>query len=363
MKSIVSVRTCKTYDLDQIQKALDVCFSDIGGLESIIKNTDTVFLKPNLLSDSDPALCITTHPEFVRAVIKKVKSIGARPVVGDSCADIGVKMEDVYRKTGIKKVCEQEETEYVFFDSVLDWKIPLARVVLQSDVIINLPKFKTHNLTLFTGGIKNMFGIVPGAQKMCYHRDYPRVNEFSKLLVEVFAKARPHLTILDGIRGLEGEGPGSSGKPKDIGLILCSRDTVALDTVVAFIMGLDLKTIPMLKIASEAGLGNTKMDDIKIIADKPLEPIKDFILPTSGTLSKIPGWIIKLAGNFINIRPIFNKRLCSKCGICIKGCPKGAISIKAGFPRLNMKKCISCLCCQEFCPSSAVRVKFSIKFS
>ncbi len=362
MKSIVSIHRCPTYHIDDVQQAVERCLTDIGGIESIVKKHNRVLIKPNLLSASEPFLAITTHPEFIRAVVRIVHRVGAKAIIGDSCYG-SVRMEEVYEKTGVKRICEQENAECIFFNKVTDWKIPLASIALESDVIINLPKFKTHNLTILTGGIKNMFGIVPGTQKINYHSDYPSIQEFSKLLIDILEKVKPHLTIMDGIIGLEGDGPGSAGKARNIGLILCSRDVVALDTVMAVMMGLDPLHIPMLRIADVRGIGNCKMEDIEIDGESTFaKPIPGFILPKSGIILKIPSATLKLVGRFISIMPVFKKQVCSKCGLCVKSCPKGAIVFKKNFLSLDVHRCISCLCCQEICPRGAVKAKICFRF-
>ena len=103
----------------------------------------------------------------------------------------------------------------------------LAAEVFEADVVINLPKLKTHTLTLLTGAIKNLYGVVSGFNKSKYHLVAFHPKEFAELLVSIYEVIRPSLTIMDAVVGMEGEGP-YKGEPRFIGAILASPDGVAV---------------------------------------------------------------------------------------------------------------------------------------
>ena len=116
--------------------------------------------------------------------------------------------------------------------------VSVSRMVLEADVLISLPKFKTHGLTVITGAIKNSYGILPGAQKAKLHQAAGSPDRFHEAVVEVFRLRVPDLFILDAVVGMEGNGPASPDL-REIGLILASDNAVALDSVMAFMVGCD----------------------------------------------------------------------------------------------------------------------------
>jgi ferredoxin len=232
---------------------------------------------------------------------------------------------------------------------------------LSFDLILNIPKLKTHELTLITCGIKNMFGCVPGLHKVNYHLDAPSPEEFSGALVDLFEKIKPALTIVDAVTAMEGQGP-ANGELRDLGLILASKDTVALDAVCSKITGFEPLDILTTKIAYQRGLGEADLEKIEICgADLPV--FKDFKHPSGVTsiLNKMPaplGNLIRPVVNLIRLRPRINKKICTKCSICVNSCPVKAIDGKTF--KINKNQCIMCLCCRELCKYGAVDLKENI---
>ncbi|MDZ7836649.1 MAG: DUF362 domain-containing protein [Actinomycetota bacterium] len=89
-----------------------------------------------------------------------------------------------------------------------------------------------------TGAVKNMFGAVPGYTKLGHHLRFTQIKAFTQMLVDIAQFLKPSINIMDGVLGMEGEGPGARGTPRHIGLILASRDAMALDVIAAGFMGL-----------------------------------------------------------------------------------------------------------------------------
>lgn len=203
MTSKVAVVRCQSYEEVQIAEALDRVFKEIN-LAEIVKPGDLVLLKPNLLAPRKPEAAVTTHPAVVREVAKRVLALGARVMVGDSSGGLvggHYPTERSLRVSGMTRVCEELGIEKVNFDTAGSTRIPvagrflteleIARPVLEADVIINLPKLKTHSATLYTGAVKNMFGSVPGSRKADYHSQAPSAREFSNLLVDIIQRLAP----------------------------------------------------------------------------------------------------------------------------------------------------------------------------
>lgn len=296
----ISISQCNSYNIENVQNAVDSCLAELGGISSFIKKGDTVLIKPNILLAKKPEEAITTHPAVIEAIINAVKEAGAIPLVGDSPGGLVGRVIKHWKITGIEEVCNRLDVEILNFESsgVYERKINgnhyhIAKPVLDVDFIINVPKIKTHGLTLFTCAIKNMYGTVPGLTKVNYHKYAPKPSDFASLVVDIYSLSKPGLNIVDGIIGMDGSGP-SAGNPKELGMILASNDGVALDSYICYILGKDPMKVSTNKIAYERGLGEAKIDEIKVLGHQ-VEVRKDFKWPPSITssINMIPNFIVK----------------------------------------------------------------------
>ncbi|MCX5700068.1 MAG: DUF362 domain-containing protein [Candidatus Omnitrophica bacterium] len=366
MNSRVSIVKCANYDSALVEAAIREVIDLIGGINRYIKPQSKVLIKPNILMGKEPESGIDTHPEVVRAVIRVLKDINCRIFVGDSPSVWGKEIEnvdEVYRRSGIASICQEECVKLVKFDKRRMRKnFPLTTWLDECDYLINLPKFKTHELTLLTGGIKNLFGLVCGTFKTELHKNYFQVNDFSRMLVDIYEEVKPALTIIDGVIAMEGDGPASSGKLRNLGLLLASSDCVALDSAMAKIIGVNPLDVLTTKHASERNLGRADLNSIEILGESlPDLKIRPFLLPSSSQLSKnLPEPLINLAKRLIKYRPYPLPKNCTRCAACIKICPHNCISMEKQGIVFDYKKCIACFCCQEACSSAAIKVKKSI---
>lgn len=365
--SSVSISKCHSYNKEDVQKAVDSCLDNLGGLSSFIESGDRVLIKPNILLAKAPEEAVTTHPSIIEAIIMAVKKENGIPVVGDSPGGLAGHVIKHWEITGIEEVCNRRDVEILNFESsgVYKRKINgnyyhIAKPVLDADFIINVPKIKTHSLTVFTCAIKNMYGAVPGLTKVNYHKEAPRPSDFSNLVVDIFALTKPGLNIVDGIIGMDGSGP-SAGNPKELGMVLASADGVAIDSLICHTLGKDPLKIPTNKAAHNMGLGETNLDKIKVVGHQP-EIRNGFKWPPSmsSSLNLVPSPIAKALMRFYWSRPKISPDICTDCKSCIKSCPVEALTSKANIPEFNYSECINCLCCMEMCPEKAISLDKSI---
>ncbi|GAH75711.1 unnamed protein product, partial [marine sediment metagenome] len=223
----------------------------------------------------------------------------------------------------------------------------ISKIVKEADYIINVPKFKTHNLTTITGAIKNMFGIIPGGKKAQLHTLNRSINEFAELLVDIYQIRVPDLNIMDAIIGMEGAGP-TNGKIRIINKIISSENGISLDSVMAAMMGLKPDTIELLQVAKKRNLG--KIDISNITINGELEVISGFKTPNNGFLQRIRKKVVPHIFSFAAVIPIVDHNKCKICKKCIEVCPVSAMNLTNKFPEADRKKCISCFCCDEHCP-------------
>jgi len=232
--------------------------------------------------------------------------------------------------------------------------VAISKEVLAADLVVNLPKLKTHAFTIYTGAIKNTFGYVVGGDKMRVHASCLTPRNFAEALVDIFSVRPPELTIMDAIVGMEGNGP-SNGKAREIGKIIAGVDAIAVDAAAVHMIGLTPRDVPHLAIAGQRGLGEADVGKIEIMGELAL--LEKFRTPNTF----IPGSLGVFVNRFLSTRlacdPEVVSDLCKKCGICAKHCPVGAMSmVKGQGPTFKPDDCIHCYCCQELCPEDAIRL-------
>ncbi|HEY3314673.1 MAG TPA: DUF362 domain-containing protein [Bacillota bacterium] len=378
----VSIVRCGTYDQAAVDAAVAESIRLVGGMGRYVQPGQRVLIKVNLLSRKKPEEAVTTHPAVVEAVVKLVQAAGGRPVIGDSPAGpyTGHRMTQMYRVTGMEEVARRTgaalnddfgEATRSFAGGALFKSFSLTRSVLDADVVIAMPKLKTHGLTAYTGAVKILFGCIPGMGKVEYHVRLPRLEDFAGMLVDLALCVRPALTVMDAVVGMDGPGP-SAGRIRPVGLIIASPDPFALDVAAVSAVGHDPGRIPTIAAAGRRGLP-ARIEDVNILG-APLDEVRlhDFVLPGTGGIqsvqNRLPGPLNRAIRTAISPRPVFHHDLCTGCADCFTSCPPKAIEMRkvaadgrgdqkgAARPHVDLGRCIRCFCCQELCPQKAVEV-------
>jgi len=323
-----------------------------------------VVIKPNVLRSSAPEEAVTTHPAVLRAVIEKLEVMNpAQIVVGDNpgIANYGAN-EETFQKTGLLEAAGNYYRN--FGRSVADIKlsgdfyqeVSVSKAILDADIYISLPKFKTHGLTVLSGAIKNNYGILPGAQKARGHRLAGNPWQFNELVVDIFGIRIPDLIIVDAVVGMEGNGPIST-ETRHVGKILASDNAVAMDATISRMMSYPPADLRFLQVAKDKGYGYYEAQKIEIIGE--LKPVPDFKLPPA-VHEKIEGMPVDTTRHverLTSMRPKADEALCTGCGTCVDECPAEALTIKEVCPEVDPDKCIVCFCCQEKCPERAIELR------
>ena len=333
---------------------IETLLAPLGGMKQFVKKNEKVLLKVNLLSAKAPEKAVTTHPEFVRAVAKAVREAGGEPFIGDSPGGPFSKrnLNKVYRRTGLEKMAGEEEIPLNFDTGTKKLDIPTGKrlrrspicdYVLNADKVIALPKLKTHSLQYMTLASKIMYGVVPGLTKAKYHAQFPRRISFSDMMLDILTIVRPHLYIMDGVLGMQGQGPGS-GDPVQTDLVLASSDPVAMDISVCKILGIEPVGIPVLKRAKVRGMWPEKID--YPIQEPEGVAYKGFKLPNTADHL--------LTGKKPPKKSPYITEKCTACGDCESICPKDAVKVQGLRAEVTYTKCIRCYCCHEVCPEDAI---------
>ena len=367
-KAKVSLVKLTNYNREKLSEALRMGFSFLGGLENILKSRAKVFVKINHLSPPSPAdRAIVTHPSFTREILRLLIEHDVNITVGD---DIQARGEDGFLISGHRQVCDElgvplvNLKEFGFKEikchgNVLK-KAYISTLLLEADYIVNLPKLKTHSLTVLTGAVKNMYGATPYGLRLEYHNAYPSNEVFSQMLVDIFSCVPPHLTVMDGIVAMEGEGP-SGGNPKTVGIILTSQDSVAVDAVASKIIGFKPMDIQTTQFAHERGFGTGRIEDIEIsgetIREVKAHNFKHSAIAVGFMSRKIPSTLrAYLQGQLIFI-PVVSSDKCTVCRECVDICPRRAVSLVQDTAWVDKNLCIHCMCCHEVCHFQAIKLK------
>ena len=334
-------------------------------LETSLRETDfsirdaKVLLKPNLLSGKSPEKAVTTHPAIVRAVAELLIDRGCEVHIGDSPGYEST--EKALKLSGITHVIEELGLTIASFDNKIIKEIdgisPYKRFMFGKDpgafdAVINLPKFKSHTMMGLTLGVKNTFGFIPGKEKARWHLRAGKDRlMFALLLMDIHTIVRPSLTIMDGIVGMDGEGP-SSGRARNFGLIALAKDAYALDKEMERLVGLS-SPLPITRMAQKHGLiGEYEVKDLGAPVIDGFEMAK--VTDTDWALPEFAKRILK---NFFVRKPKLRAKLCKGCGLCVTVCPAEALGLSPeGLPVFDYKACIRCYCCQEMCPEGSIRV-------
>jgi uncharacterized protein (DUF362 family)/NAD-dependent dihydropyrimidine dehydrogenase PreA subunit len=322
-----------------------------------------VLVKPNVLRAADPEQGIATHPAVVLAVVEKLEELKPAAItVGDNPGAMSYgDNEKAFRRSGLMEAAKGyyqnisgDAVEVDFVQEFLD-TVSVSRAVLEADVFISVPKFKTHGLTVITGAIKNSYGIIPGALKARLHSKAWNALLFNRLIVDVFSLRIPDFFIVDAVVGMEGNGPASPNL-REIGKILASDNGVALDATIARMMGVSPQSLPFLETARQRSLGDYEEESIEIVGD--LNVIPDFKVPPAITEStEMPSGIREFFLGRVGLRPSADRDLCTSCETCIEQCPASALVMDDGLPVVDPEKCITCFCCQEICPEMAIALR------
>ncbi|MCF6178347.1 MAG: DUF362 domain-containing protein [Geopsychrobacter sp.] len=358
----VGLQALTDYAPEKTRSALELLLAPLGGMGRFVKPGQRVLLKPNLLAGKSADQAVTTHPEIVRAVAQMVQDAGGSVTLGDSPGIGGA--ASVARKCGIMTVVEELGIQFNPFDDAVKihpqgrtfQELEVARALLEADVVINLPKLKTHQMMGLTCAVKNMFGAIVGLRKPRLHLQAGSDKAlFALMLLELCEQLQPALTIVDAVVGMEGDGPGS-GDTVQIGVLIAGENPLSVDRIAAEIVGMHPQQIWTLKLALQTKREGAKLETIEIVGESVAAlKIDGFKMARQTDINgRMPGFMQRLLKQALTARPVPDHALCTRCAICVKHCPPAVMSISQQQLKIDYKSCIRCFCCQELCPQGAL---------
>ena len=371
---VVSLLQCDSYDTGVLKER--ICRSlALTGFDLSRFRDARVVVKPNLLMPAKEDKAIVTHPEFFRAVIQIVRENGGMPILVESPAVHS--LERAIKKSGYADIVESEgvtvadpaKTRILTFDGAKKFKhIDISEAYFDADIILNLPKFKTHGITYITGAVKLLFGAIPGLEKSKMHLRCSTPEAFSEFLLDLygamnygFSTPKPIIHLMDAIAVQEGEGPGPAGIPRRLNAVLAGENGIAVDYVAAMIAGLDVNKALTVVNGFARDYGVASPDEISVLGETvEAMRVNDFVPATGGSIfSNMFRWPFNtpFVKNLLLDRPVPREDRCTLCYQCRKICASGAISESSGrikTPVYDYNRCIRCFCCLEICPEAAI---------
>jgi len=367
----VVLKFCPDYTAD-VEMSLREGLAEWGGMSMFVKPGQRTLLKVNLLMKKGPEEAVTTHPSVVEAVVRLVQEAGGIPIIGDSPGGPYTvnALQTIYTMSGLREVAERTgailnedvgQTTIQCPEAKLAKSLTVTNCVLNADVVIPISKLKTHGMMTFTGAVKILFGVIPGLLKAEYHFKMFKTTDFADLLVDIASWVSPALSIMDGVVGMEGDGP-SAGKPRNIGALIISTDPFALDVVAADLIGLKPERVPTLMAARARSL-TSRLNEIELKGDsRSLWHIENFIIPKAVSTNfldmvSLPQTVKNFVLNRVRPFPMFEHEVCVGCRDCVNNCPPKALTMNENQrPIVDLQACIRCFCCQELCPQQAVKL-------
>jgi len=271
-QSPLALLPASTYDADLtdlIARGLRMLATDVRGRR--------VFLKPNMVEYwSDKA--INTDPRVVASAAEAMLKAGAAEVVVGEGPGHRRDVEYLLEGTGMGEMLDDLRLRFVDLNHDDVRRVPLKcrytgldavwlpTELLRCDYIVSMPKLKTHHFAGMTASMKNLFGVMPGAV-YGWPKNVLHFHGIEQSIIDIAATVRPHLAIVDGIVGMEGDGP-IMGRPRPVGFIGMGTDLVALDATCARVIGLDPAKMPYISVAGEF-LGNADVRRIDQRGERP----------------------------------------------------------------------------------------------
>lgn len=370
MNEQVSVSICNTYHPNELAGAITGALDLIG---FTFPQKAPVLLKPNALAANTPDQATGTHPAMVEALCRLLADRGCAITIGDSSAYYQPSYtRRAFETLGFAEVARHHGAELLCFEEQPFRKLerPHSQAAPwlyiteldRFELIINLPKLKVHRVTRISGAAKNLFGLIPGGIKQIYHellKTSPEyLEQLGTLINDVYLHSRPGLNILDGVVGLERDGPAANGDPRRTRFILASRDALSLDVALCRLIGEDIARVPYLRDALRRDL--VTPGAVRLVGEPPsigFKLLEEF--PPSNFLKQRA---MELILRNLMVRPRISHRRCQKCGTCAERCQAGALRLTDRL-EIDMDKCLYCYGCPSFCSNGALRLEGSPLFS
>jgi uncharacterized protein (DUF362 family)/ferredoxin len=342
----------------------------------------TILIKPNLNNDLTALTGNSTDLRLLAAVLRFLTEAGYTNITIADGPNVGIdrKKIDVFGRLGVRRLAEQFGVRLVNLNDepgveveLTTSKARVARICLEADFIIALPKIKTHAEAGMSLACKLLVGCVVGQDKKRVHDDLiPNILRLNEII-------KPDLYIVDGLIAMEGNGPGD-GHPRRLDLLMAGTDPLQVDLVGARLVGFELEEIPHLRLAYAKGRISTeewqtaqgiepvahiekpppRKLSTRILGHNVFAGLRDATRPLHG--ARVVQRLLYKTGVIQDVYEIEDARLapltldreaCTGCGACLSFCP---LELPITTPDFDFSdgRCVECLCCAFVCPEGAI---------
>ncbi len=300
-------------------------FKTADGLDEALRNAlkaadwdrhveGRVFVKPNLCA-AEYIPGAVTSPEFLYHLVSLLRDRVPEVVVGESDG-FNYPCDEALTKTGVAQIVEKaggktinlskdEPVEVQTPEAIFLKEVHLPKTLIEADSVISVPVMKTHEFTLFTGAIKNLFGCVPNNRRIYLH---PHIKE---VLFDLLTILKPKIAVMDATTAMEGNGP-NRGIPVSMGLVLACSDLLSFDKKSAEIMGIDWKDVDYLSFIDQ----NLQQVSIEVVGESVDSVKRNFVRPYRDLPVKTQIWVYQ---SYLLTRLCFGTPLFSALQACLSG--------------------------------------------
>lgn len=323
-----------------------------------------VLIKPDFLYLASPAQAVTTHPMLLKAICAYFLDHNAKVTVRSR--HLSGRFSRFLQQGGYRDVLAGMPVSVDTFKRAVlvefgepFGKINLPREVVETELFVNVPKLKTHCRVGLNGCVSNIFDCVTLREKRhCYLAVDGDVKQMASLMAKITHTLMPEVNIMDGITGLQGQGPGVRGTPMDFSILATGNNAFSVDWVLGRYLGISRRRLPILEQAAMMNLFDPNNQEI-VGEFYTMDNVE--LPPRRGDFS-VPEKLAEKARKFWYQR-VVQKGDCDLCGACTKVCPPEIIKFERGAHKvvIDPLKCIRCYSCMAACPKGALAVETPLR--
>ena len=283
------VAILKEFNRKNLKDSVKRLVQSIGGVEAVLRPSDSVLVKPNVLCGLTAETGATVCPEVIEGIVEMCLEAGASKIIVGEASNWGIDTMEAFHVCGYDMLSKRygiqlldlkkDRQVQVAIEDPVHPAIELPRTIFEVNVVVDVPVLKTHNQTVLSASLKNLaVGTCSDKMKKSHmhsicltpppsREQRARGSELDHMIASVSKVLPCHLVVVDGFYGMQGHGSPIKGEPANAGILVAGRDRVAVDSICARLIGIDPELVPHIRLSAEQGIGTLRLDDIKLIGE------------------------------------------------------------------------------------------------